>query len=201
MFTGIIETTGAVEGVVHQPDKIELSVRAGLAARGTKVGDSVAINGCCLTVVKSYLSRGNRCLRFDLLRATWDLTNLQYLRTGSLVNLERSLRADSRLGGNFVTGHIDGVGRITRWEQSGADWALEVAPPPAVAKYLIVKGSIALDGISLTLAAVRRGRFLVWIIPHTREVTALRERQVGDWVNLEADLLGKYVERFVTPRR
>jgi riboflavin synthase len=111
------------------------------------------------------------------------------------------LRADSRLGGHFVTGHVDGTGRITRWEQSGKDWLLEIAAPADVLRYVVFKGSIAVDGISLTVAGVARGRFRVWIIPHTRKVTALRERKVGDTVNLEADLLGKYVERFVQARK
>ena len=134
---------------------------------------------------------------YDRLRETWERTNLQHVRPGSLVNLERSLRADARLGGHFVTGHIDGVGCIAKWERSGPDWVLDVKAPADVMRYLVFKGSIAVDGISLTVAAVRKGGFRIWIIPHTWEVTALRERQVGDAVNLEADLVGKYVEQML----
>jgi riboflavin synthase len=142
--------------------------------------------------------RGRQTLaRFDLLQETWQRTNLQYVRPGSLVNLERSLRADSRMGGHFVTGHIDGVGRITRWERSGQDWVLDLAAPPEVMRYVVFKGSIALDGISLPVASVQAEGFRIWIIPHTWEVTALRERAVGDAVNLEADLVGKYVEQML----
>jgi riboflavin synthase len=113
------------------------------------------------------------------------------------VNLERALRADARLGGHFVTGHIDGTGRITRWEKKGADHLLDVSAPAGIMRYIVHKGSIAVEGISLTVAAVRKSGFRLWIIPHTLAVTALRERDVGDPVNLETDLLGKYVERFV----
>jgi riboflavin synthase len=107
------------------------------------------------------------------------------------------LRADSRLGGHFVTGHIDGVGRIARWERTGQDWVLDIDAPPDVMRYLIFKGSIAVDGISLTVAEVRRRGFRIWIIPHTYEVTNLRHRKPGQLVNLEADLVGKYVEQLL----
>jgi len=111
------------------------------------------------------------------------------------VNLERSLRADSRLGGHFVTGHIDGLGKIKRWEKVGDDWALEVSARASIMRYLVPKGSVALDGISLTVASVKKRSFGIWIIPHTHEVTALKERSVGDAVNLEPDMLAKYVEK------
>jgi riboflavin synthase len=163
-----------------------------------KTGDSVAINGCCLTVVK-VATRGNaKLLQFDLLKETWERTNLQFASKGSLVNLERPLRMDGRLGGHFVTGHIDGIGRIARWEKMGQDHVLEIAAPAEVMQYVIFKGSISVDGISLTVAGAQKKAFRVWIIPHTYEVTALRERKVGDAVNLEADLIGKYVQKFVT---
>lgn len=197
MFTGIVEETGVVERVEPTPQSIALTVRPAVCAEGLKVGDSLAVNGCCLTVV-ALSGRGRRRLaRFDLLRETWERTNLQHVKPGSLVNLERSLRADARLGGHFVTGHIDGVGRIARWERSGQDWVLDIRAPAEVMRYVVFKGSIAVDGISLTVAAVRRGGLRIWIIPHTWEVTALRERQVGDAVNLEADLIGKYVEQML----
>ncbi|MCP5517800.1 MAG: riboflavin synthase [Verrucomicrobiales bacterium] len=197
MFTGIVEETGVVERVEPGQKSIVLTVRPKLCAQGLKVGDSLAVNGCCLTVVQLAGRAGAKLARFDLLRETWERTNLQHVRPGSLVNVERSLRADARLGGHFVTGHIDGVGRIAKWERSGQDWVLDVKAPADVMRYLVFKGSIAVDGISLTVAAVRKGGFRIWIIPHTWEVTALRERQVGDAVNLEADLVGKYVEQML----
>lgn len=201
MFTGIVEEAGRVERI-HPTDKsIELTVRAQRTAAGLRVGGSLAVNGCCLTVVRLSRRRGHALAQFDLLRETWTRTNLQFARPGSLVNLERPLRASGELGGHFVTGHIDGVGRITRWERAGADHVLDIAAPPEVMRYVVFKGSIAVDGISLTVAGVLRRGFRIWIIPHTYEITALRERQVGDAVNLEADLIGKYVEKFIVARR
>ena len=117
------------------------------------------------------------------------------------MNLERSLRANGELGGHFVTGHVDGLGKIIKWERAGKDHVLDIAAPPDVMRYLVFKGSVAVDGISLTVAAVQKKSFRIWIIPHTFEVTVLRERKVGDAVNLEADLLGKYVEKFLSARR
>jgi riboflavin synthase len=197
MFTGIVEETGIVERIKPAAKSIELTLRAKVAGRGLKIGDSLAVNGCCLTVVK-LTSRGkSKLVQLDLLRETWDRTNLQYVKPGSLVNLERSLMVGSRLGGHFVSGHIDGTGKITRWERAGQDHVLEIAAPPEVMRYVVFKGSIAVDGISLTVAVVRKKSFRVWIIPHTFTATALSQRAVGDAVNLEADLLGKYVHQFV----
>lgn len=196
MFTGIVEETGKVLAIEPSPKSIRLEVSAGVAARSVRLGDSIAVNGCCLTVTA--IRRGKTArLAFDLLRETWERTNLSAVTPGSLVNLERSLAVGDRLGGHFVTGHVDGTGTITRWQRQGRDHILEIAAPADVRRYVVFKGSIAIDGISLTVAGVTRGGFRIWIIPHTWEVTALRERKVGDRVNLEADLLGKYVERFV----
>jgi riboflavin synthase len=197
MFTGIVEETGSVTKIESTAKSIELTVYANRCARGLKVGDSLAINGCCLTVVKLASKAKGRLAQFDLLKETWQRTNLQFAKAGSLVNLERSLPADGRLGGHFVTGHIDGIGKIIRWERAGLDHVLDIAAPPEVMRYVIFKGSIAVDGISLTVAGVGKKDFRIWIIPHTFEVTALRDRKVGDAVNLEADLIGKYVEKFV----
>ena len=201
MFTGIVEETGVVERIHRTEGSIGLTLRAKLTARGLRVGDSLAINGCCLTVVKLGSRGKSRLVRFDLLKETWQRTNLQFVQPGSLVNLERPLRANGRLDGHFVSGHIDGLGRIKRWERAGQDHVLDIAAPPEVTRYIVNKGSIAVDGISLTVARVQKNGFRIWIIPHTYEVTALRERKVGDAVNLEADLLGKYVEKFVSSRR
>lgn len=200
MFTGIIEETGTVVKIGRAAKAIALTVLAGNSTRGLKPGGSLAVNGCCLTAAKISPRGKFRAVQFDLLEETWRRTNFQFLKPGSLVNLERPLRAGGELGGHFVTGHIDGIGRILRWEESGADRVLDVAAPPDVMRYIVQKGSIALDGISLTVAGVWKTGFRVWIIPHTFEVTALRERAVGGAVNLEADLLGKYAEKLLSRR-
>jgi riboflavin synthase len=200
MFTGIVEETGVVEKIQPTGKSIALTVRAEACGRGLKIGASVAVNGCCLTAVKISTRGKAKLIQFDLLQESWRLTNLQFAKAGSLVNLERSLHADGELGGHFVSGHVDGVGKIVRWEKSGEDHVLDIAAPENVLRYVIQKGSIAVDGISLTVADVQKKSFRIWIIPHTLAVTALRERKVGDAVNLEADLLGKYVEKFLTAR-
>src|SRR5882762_5769609 len=130
MFTGIVEETGTVERIKPTAKSIELTLRLHLCGKGLKVGDSLALNGCCLTAVKVFSRGKSRLAQFDLLKETWTRTNLQFAGPGSLVNLERPLRADSRLDGHFVTGHIDGLGRIIRWERSGQDHVLDVAAPP-----------------------------------------------------------------------
>ena len=197
MFTGIVEETGIVKEVREGQKSYELALTANLCGREIQIGGSLAVNGCCLTLVKENQNNGERWLWFDLLKETWVRTNLQYVRPGSLVNLERPLRAGAELGGHFVTGHVDGLGKIVHWEQQGKDWMLDVEPPEELMKYLVFKGSIAVDGISLTVAAVNEKTFRIWIIPHTIEVTALKERKVGSYVNLETDILGKYVERLM----
>jgi riboflavin synthase len=197
MFTGIVEEAGVIDQITPTRKSIEMTVRATVCGRGVKVGDSVAVNGCCLTAVKVSARGKAKLIRFDLLQESWQRTNFQYGQPGSLVNLERSLRVNGELGGHFVTGHVDGLGKIIRWERSGKDHVLDIAAPPEIMRYLISKGSIAVDGISLTVASVQRKSFRIWIIPHTFEITALRERKLGEAVNLEADLLGKYVERFM----
>jgi riboflavin synthase len=201
MFTGIVEEAGVVEKIQPTAKSIELTVRTGATGRGLKVGGSLAVNGCCLTAVKVAARGRFKLARFDLLQETWRRTNLQFARPGSLVNLERPLRAGGEFGGHFVTGHIDGVGKIIRWERAGQDHVLDLAAPADVMRYLVFKGSVAVDGISLTVAGVQKKSFRIWIIPHTFEVTVLRERKVGDAVNLEADLLGKYAEKFLRPGR
>jgi riboflavin synthase len=201
MFTGIVEQTGIVERINPSTKSIELTVRTAFTDRALKIGGSLAVNGCCLTVAKLAARGKHRLAQFDLLRETWRKTNLQFAEPGSLVNLERPLRSGDELGGHFVTGHIDGVGKILRWERSGQDHVLDIAAPPAVMRYVVFKGSIAVDGISLTVAGVKEKSFRIWIIPHTHKITALSERKVGSAVNLEADLLGKYVEKFLKSRR
>jgi riboflavin synthase len=201
MFTGIIEEAGVIEKIAPAKKSIEMTVRANTCGRGLKLGDSVSVNGCCLTAVKISARGKSKSIQFDLLQDSWDRTNFQFAKPGSRVNLERSLRANGELGGHFVTGHVDGLGKIIRWERSGKDHLLEIAAPADVMRYVIFKGSIAVDGMSLTVGDEKKNSFRIWIIPHTFEITALRERKVGDAVNLEADLLGKYVERFLSLRR
>ncbi len=198
MFTGIVEEVGTIERIERSAKAIHLTVSTKICGRDLKIGDSLSVNGCCLTAVKISSRAGKKLVRVDLLEESWRRTNLQFVKIGSAVNLERALRADGRLGGHFVTGHVDGLGKILRWEKIGQDYFLEIGAPAELMRYVIFKGSIAIDGISLTVAEVKKKSFAIWIIPHTHEVTALRERNVGDAVNLEGDMLGKYVERFTS---
>ena len=191
MFTGIVEETGRVRRFEAGPKGWMLSVGAGRALEGTQLGDSIAVNGCCLTVVN--LGPDEVC--FDVLEETRRLTNFSALKPGAGVNLERSLRFDGRIGGHFVTGHIDGTGHVDVFEPRGADRYLRIAAPEGARRYLARKGSIAVDGISLTIADSEGDAFAVWLIPHTIEATSLCERRAGDAVNLEFDLLAKYVEK------
>jgi riboflavin synthase len=200
MFTGIVEEAGVIEKITRARKSIEMTMRANTCGRGLKIGASVAVNGCCLTAVEVSARGKSKLIQFDLLQESWKRTNFQFARVGSLVNLERSLRANGELGGHFVTGHVDGLGKIIRWERAGKDHVLDIAAPEEVMRYLVFKGSVAVDGISLTVAGVQKRSFRIWIIPHTFEVTALRERKIGDAVNLEADLIGKYAEKFLLHR-
>jgi riboflavin synthase len=196
MFTGIVEETGEVLGLERSERGARLSVRGATVLPGLRLGDSVAVNGCCLTVAV----QDGDALRFDLLNETLARTNLGDLAPGAPVNLERALAADGRLGGHFVQGHIDCASEVLRFEPVGADYRLEIALPPEYARYVISKGSIAVDGISLTVAEVGEGSFTLWIIPHTLAVTNLRAGRAGDRVNLEFDLLAKYLERMLAAR-
>jgi riboflavin synthase len=168
-------------------------VAARIVDGGTAVGDSIAVNGCCLTAVA--VSPG--VLGFDLLEESRRLTNFAALGAGAAVNLERSLRHDGRIGGHFVTGHVDGLGRVAVFEQRGADHYLRVEVPKGGGRHLVLKGSIAVDGVSLTIAEVEGDAFAVWLIPHTLGATNLGGLRVGSPVNIEFDLLGKYVEKLL----
>lgn len=196
MFTGIVEETGQVVTFTSSATAWRLQIAARTALIGVALGDSVAINGCCLTVVAFDAQH----LYFDVLEETRRLTNFAALTAGGAVNLERSLRFDGKVGGHFVTGHIDGQGTIEVFEKRGNDHYLRVRGPEGCGRYLIHKGSIAIDGMSLTIAEVEGDSLAVWIIPHTLEVTNLRERCAGAGVNLEFDLLGKYVEKLLNRR-
>src|SRR5262245_14520091 len=189
MFTGIVEETGTVRAFEPKAEAWSLSIAARLALEDLALGDSIAVNGCCLTAAEA----GSDAIRFDVLEETRRLTNFAALRPGARVNLERSLRFGGKVGGHFVTGHIDAVGHVDVFEGRGKDFYLRVAIPEAFARYVVHKGSIAIDGISLTIAEVTERTLSVWIIPHTRAVTNMSEKKVGDPVNLEFDLLGKHV--------
>ena len=197
MFTGIVEETGQIVGITPGRASTELRVSVGKVGRTLRRGDSLAVNGVCLTVVEK---RG-RQVRFDVLNETLRRTNFGELQAGSLVNLERPLAASGRLDGHFVQGHVDGTGVVRRWGPVGKDYVLEVTVPRPLLRYVVEKGSIGIDGISLTVATVGRDWLRVWIIPHTRAITNLRTRRVGEHVNLEVDILAKYVERAMGGRR
>ena len=193
MFTGLIEEVGRVTAVPASGEPKRLQISSARIAAEAEIGASVAVNGCCLTVA----SRQDNELTFDLLQETLERTNLKALARGNLVNLEQALRADGRVGGHFVQGHIDCAAEILTLEESGADLRMEVSLPGEFTPYVAEKGSIALDGISLTVAKVGQTSFEVWIIPHTRSQTNLATARQGNLVNLEFDLLAKYVERMV----
>jgi riboflavin synthase len=193
MFTGLVQATGKVIALDKTPQGgVRLQIESTLFEK-VSPGASIAVNGCCLTVTDPLPSRAT----FDLLGTTLTLTNLGNLKIGSLVNLEPSVRPTDPMGGHFVTGHIDACGTILFWGPDGADWRLDIKAPPAITRYLVTKGCIAVDGMSLTVAELLPEGFRIWIIPHTLEVTNLAQRKSGDKVNLEADLLAKYTEKLL----
>jgi riboflavin synthase len=196
MFTGLVEETGTVVDITHGERSARLTVQAPAVHQDAHVGDSIAVNGCCLTVIAHV---GDH-LTFDAVPETLDRTNLGGLAPGARVNLERPLAVGARLGGHFVQGHIDGVGIVHSLMTEENAVVIEIETPPALRRYFVEKGSVTVDGVSLTVAEARSASFTVWTIPHTREITTLGERRVGDRVNLECDLLGKYIERLLEAR-
>ena len=198
MFTGLIEETGRVVWLRRSSEKgVQLQLAAADLGKSVRTGESVAVNGCCLTVA----SHRQEFVTFDLLQETLDRTNLRLLRPETLVNLERALPADGRLGGHFVQGHVDAAARVISFEPNGDDYRLELEMPDDFARYIAFKGSIAINGISLTVAEVMERSFAVWIIPHTRKVTNLRTLQADEVANLEFDIIAKYVERMLLVAR
>jgi riboflavin synthase len=195
MFTGLIEDVGRVVAAHPTEDGTQLKIAAPRTARQVRRGESVAVNGCCLTLT----SRRDDRLNFDLLEETIARTNLKALLPNKRVNLERALRANGRVGGHFVQGHVDCVSRILAFDRKGADFRLEVELPKAFARYVASKSSIAINGISLTIADVLPKSFVAWIIPYTKRHTNLHQAHLGDLINLEFDILAKYVERMVAP--
>src|SRR5947207_8602184 len=195
MFTGLIEEVGTVVAMRTNGGGARLQIAAPRTAKQARSGESIAVNGCCLTLTSR---RGDR-LTFDLLEETLARTNLRDLRPNSQVNLERALRADGRFGGHFVQGHVDCVSRIMAFDKKGPDFRLEIELPKEFAPYVASKASIAVNGISLTVADILPKRFVAWIIPYTKRHTNLDCAKTGDLVNLEFDILAKYVERMVAP--
>ena len=193
MFTGLIEEIGNVLWIRATDRGTQLQIAAPHVAENIRTGDSIAVNGCCLTVT----ARRADQITFDLLQETLDRTNLKTLRRDSPVNLERPLSGVASIGGHFVQGHIDGMARIVSFDAAGADYRLEIELPTEFAHYVADKGSIAINGISFTVAEVLPKSFAVWIIPHTKRSTNLTTAQSGDSVNIEFDILAKYVERML----
>ena len=197
MFTGIIEQTGAVQSLSRSTAGARLSIRAERILSDLTIGASIAVNGACLTAVEVTAT----AFAADLSPETLDKTNLGSLQTGSLVNLERPLAPGDRLSGHFVLGHVDGTGEITRLDPAGdGNWLLQVRVPGPLLRYLVFKGSIAIDGVSLTLAAVEGDLVSVAIIPHTYQATALHTQRPGAEVNIECDILAKHVEKLLRNR-
>ena len=193
MFTGIIEEVGQVVAIEDSGDFRTLRVQAGAILDGIKAGASISVNGVCLTV--RTFKPGS--FTADLSRETLERTSLNAVRAGTTVNLERPMRADGRFGGHIVQGHVDGVGKIRSFDRDGDNWNLRVEFPETAARYIVHKGSIAIDGISLTVASLKTPVLEVAIIPHTFENTNLRHAKAGDTVNLEFDVIAKYVERMM----
>lgn len=197
MFTGIVEAVAPVVSLEVDGELARLVLEAPEIAAGVKLGDSVAVNGCCLTVT----AFGSGRLHFDAVRETLDKTSLGDLAPGARANLERALRADARLDGHVVQGHVDGTGRVRVLERAGDDVRLAVDCDAAIRRYLVPKGSVTIDGVSLTVVEVTGTGFDVALIPHTLAETNLGDREPGDRVNLEADILGKYVVHYLDRTR
>jgi len=199
MFTGIIEATGKIKNLNKTSESLELTIETskGFSGVSVKIGDSIAINGTCLTVTKKTTPGvGSVDLVFDVIYETYKRTTLSGLRVGAVVNLEQALKADSRLGGHFVSGHIDCVGKVVNRKNEKGQVALAVKIPAEFSNLLIEKGSIAIDGISLTIGEVKKDNFTVYLIPHTLKETTLQDKKVGDEVNIEIDQIAKYTYKF-----
>lgn len=195
MFTGIIEEVGTVKQIKHGQHSAVLTIRAQTVLEHTKVGDSIAVNGICLTVTQLYPDSFSA----DVMHETLNRSALAQLTIGSTVNLERAMPANGRFGGHIVAGHADGIGRIAKIRRDDTAIWYTVLAAPAILRYVVEKGSITIDGISLTVAAVDRESFSVSTIPHTVRQTNLHDRREGDPVNLETDMIGKYIEKLLRP--
>ena len=191
----MVEELGRVHSLKRGSRSAQLTINAEMVLKGVQLGDSIAVNGVCLTVTEFSATT----FVVDIMAETLRKTNLEQLVPGDRVNLERALLLSDRLGGHIVSGHIDGVGRLLREEKQDIAKVLEIGAPAGVLKYILEKGSVAIDGISLTVVEVMDQSFTVSLIPHTRGLTTLGFKKVGDTVNLEADIIGKYVERLLRP--
>jgi riboflavin synthase len=196
MFTGIIEELGTVKALRREAGAARLTLSAAKVLDGTALGDSICVNGVCLTVIEMNSTEFSADVAVETLR----VTNLGDLKTGKKVNLERALQLSARIGGHLVTGHVDAVGRVREKREEGNGWRIFVDAPASVLRYVIKKGSIAIDGISLTVADVDKAGFAIAMIPHTAKLTTLGFKTAGDSVNLESDIIGKYVERLLVGR-
>ena len=197
MFTGLVREVGQVVWLRRSDRTVQLLVKGPRTATLVRIWESVAVNGCCLTVTAQREGQ----FMFDLLAESLDRTNIGRLKPGGPVNLERALRVDGRLGGHFVQGHVDCTAKVLAVEEKGPDLRLDIALPPEFSRYVAYKGSIAINGVSLTVAVANAEDFSVWVIPHTMEHTNLGDLEAGDLVNLEFDILAKYVERLVATRQ
>ncbi len=196
MFTGLVEEMGRVKALRRDAGEARLTISASTVLGGTVLGDSICVNGVCLTVV----DLGESAFSADVAVETLKVTNLGELKVGVQVNLERALQLSARIGGHLVTGHVDAVGRIRDKRHEGNGWRVFIDAPEAVLRYVIKKGSIAIDGISLTVADVDTSGFSIAMIPHTAKLTTLGFKSAGDSVNLESDIIGKYIERLLSGR-
>lgn len=193
MFTGIIQHVGRIERVESTPAGRRLWIELGPFAEGLRLGDSIAVNGACLTAARIDAASAG----FDAVAETLGRTTLGQLAAGDRANLEPAMRLGDRLDGHLVQGHVDGLGRVDRVDKSGGQWLIHVACEAGLTDQMVAKGSVAIDGVSLTVVDVQRGKFHVTIIPTTLDKTALADRRVGDRVNLETDVIGKYVQRYL----
>ena len=196
MFTGLIEEVGTIRNIKRGTKSCVLTVGCKEILKGTKVGDSIATNGVCLTVTEL----GSDYYTVDVMPETLDRSSLGQLQTGSRVNTERAMASDGRFGGHIVSGHIDGMGTVEAIEEDDNAVWYTIAAGPELLRYIVEKGSIAIDGISLTVAYVDDHCFKVSIIPHTRQETNLVDKRIGSIVNLECDVIGKYVEKLMQPK-
>lgn len=196
MFTGLVEEIGNIKAITKSTKAAKITIKASKVLEGVSLGDSISTNGVCLTVTEF----NSNYFTVDVMAETMRRSNLKNLSIGDEINLERALRLGDRLGGHIVSGHIDGVGSISKYEEEDNAVWITIETPPELLRYIIEKGSIAIDGVSLTVAYVDDVCFKVSIIPHTKDATTLLRKKIGDVVNLECDMVGKYIEKLIAPK-
>ena len=190
MFTGIVQEIGLVKSVSRKKDNVELTVSCEKIKEGLELGDSVAVNGVCLSVTDN---TGD--VKFDVVKNTFSLTNLKRLKAGSRVNLENAMKLGDKVSGHMVSGHIDGERIIKKNTKTSNGWVLEVSIKPGDEKYMIPKGSVSIDGVSLTIGEIYPGGFKIFLIPHTLDNTILKDKKAGDYINVEFDMMSKYTQQ------